>query len=157
MAPPRLATSHPRLFLVLAFTLYKTFLLLITAGTLMFRDYDTSSDRFAELFVTAPVSPLAAKLLRWDAVYFAHAARDGYVYEQEWAFLMGFSSVVRMAVSLLAQTTGVRADEIVMGVVVAHGAHLAAVLGLYQLTLVLLSLSAPSSLDDSLVAARRRA
>ena len=107
----------------------------------MLHDYDTSSDRFVELFAhTPPVPALAKKLLRWDAVYFVHAAQgNGKVYEQEWAFGIGFSSVVRGIITLIARTTGVRMGEVVVAIGLAHGMHLVAVLALYQLTLILLS------------------
>lgn len=38
---------------------------------------------------------LASVVLRWDAFHFAHIAKDGYVYEHEWAFLPGVTSVWR--------------------------------------------------------------
>ena len=34
------------------------------------------------------------KFVRWDAIYFTHLAEQGHVFEQEWAFGMGFSTVV---------------------------------------------------------------
>ncbi len=34
------------------------------------------------------------KLVRWDALYFTHMADQGHVFEQEWAFGVGLSSVI---------------------------------------------------------------
>jgi phosphatidylinositol glycan class V len=134
------AAARPHLFLVAAFALYKTALLLIAAGTLALDDYDTSSARFSELAPggSAP-GALAGKLLRWDAVYFIHTAQErGYVYEQSWAFGIGFSAVVAGATSALRAVISAAAPgEVVVGVAVAHAAHLAAVLALYRLTVAL--------------------
>ena len=38
---------------------------------------------------------LASAVLRWDAFHFAHIARDGYVYEHEWAFFPAAPSLMR--------------------------------------------------------------
>jgi phosphatidylinositol glycan class V len=39
--------------------------------------------------------------LRWDAFYFAHIAKNGYVYEQEWAFFPGTPLIMKYAGSIL--------------------------------------------------------
>ncbi|THH12498.1 hypothetical protein EW146_g7639 [Bondarzewia mesenterica] len=39
------------------------------------------------LWLNDPISPLTSSLLRWDAFHFAQIAKEGYVYEQQWAFL----------------------------------------------------------------------
>ncbi|KAI9059428.1 glycosyltransferase family 76 protein [Trametes sanguinea] len=44
---------------------------------------------------------LASALLRWDAFHFAHIARDGYVYEHEWAFFPGAPYVMELGAGVL--------------------------------------------------------
>lgn len=39
----------------------------------------------------------ATAALRWDAFHFLHTARNGYVYEHEWAFLPGVSFLMHIA------------------------------------------------------------
>lgn len=39
---------------------------------------------------------LTSSLLRWDAFHFAHIAREGYVYEHEWAFSPGLPLVMNI-------------------------------------------------------------
>jgi hypothetical protein len=41
------------------------------------------------------ISKWSEPLLRWDSFYFLHIAREGYVYEQEWAFFRGTPMVMR--------------------------------------------------------------
>ncbi|OJT06583.1 GPI mannosyltransferase 2 [Trametes pubescens] len=43
---------------------------------------------------------LASAVLRWDAFHFAHIAREGYVYEYEWAFLPGVPWIMSHIVHL---------------------------------------------------------
>ncbi|KAG0708332.1 glycosyltransferase family 76 protein [Suillus ampliporus] len=45
-------------------------------------------------------SPWASVLLRWDAFHFAHIAREGYVYEYEWAFFNGMPLLMRVSAYL---------------------------------------------------------
>ncbi|KAG1724094.1 glycosyltransferase family 76 protein [Suillus paluster] len=41
-------------------------------------------------------------LLRWDAFHFAHIAKEGYVYEYEWAFFNGLPLLMRVSAHLQA-------------------------------------------------------
>ncbi|GJE96715.1 glycosyltransferase family 76 protein [Phanerochaete sordida] len=80
---------------------------------------------------------IAQPLLRWDTLYFAHIAQEGYVYEQEWAFFPGAPFVMRTAGELLRR---LQADD---SLTVAHllaGGGLASLLcgtttTLYDLTM----------------------
>lgn len=97
---------RPLLVLTQAFVLWKIVLFAIVAlrpGP----DYDTSTELFFELQSSAPatqalapsgiVFQFIAKLIRWDAMYYVSIAERGFVYEQEWAFGWGFTSLVRAA------------------------------------------------------------
>lgn len=46
--------------------------------------------------LTGPLDSVSSTLLRWDAFHFAHIARDGYVYEHDWAFLPGTPGLMRL-------------------------------------------------------------
>ncbi|KAG1799794.1 glycosyltransferase family 76 protein [Suillus plorans] len=47
-------------------------------------------------------TPPSSILLRWDAFHFAHIAREGYVYEHEWAFFNGLPLLMRISDHLQA-------------------------------------------------------
>ncbi|KAJ4192528.1 ER membrane glycoprotein subunit of the GPI transamidase complex-like protein [Fusarium falciforme] len=127
--------THPILTLTAAFTGWKALLLSIAVGASIGPDYDTSTSLFFEAVHkdTPGHASLAARLTRWDALYFMHDARVGKVYEQEWAFGVGLPVVVRGVRHLL----GVDALEATVAVAVSHVSHLIAVLALYQLTVIL--------------------
>lgn len=62
--------------------------------------YDTSTqvlfDRYpsySDAWLAEAARWLAAKLTRWDAIYFTNTAARGLVFEQEWAFSPVFSKV----------------------------------------------------------------
>jgi hypothetical protein len=50
---------------------------------------DVSNGLASQLLTT-----IATKLTRWDAIYFIKVAARGYLFEQEWAFGWGFTSLV---------------------------------------------------------------
>ncbi|KAG1810798.1 glycosyltransferase family 76 protein [Suillus variegatus] len=59
------------------------------------------SARLLPLFDASPSiwingTPPSSILLRWDAFHFAHIAREGYVYEHEWAFFNGLPLLMRI-------------------------------------------------------------
>lgn len=134
-------SSRPLIFLTTAFTAWKSFLLAIALGTSVGHDYDTSTSLFFQhaYGASANFSGLATRLTRWDALYFMHSTRAGYVYEQEWAFAMGLPMVVR-AIGGLLRGLGMEMSgvwEPLVAIAVAHVSHLIAVLALYQLTMVI--------------------
>lgn len=72
--------TSPRCYLLVLFSLWKILLFsiaLMSPGP----GYDTST----ELLEGVGDSNLLS-LVRWDAIYFVEAARNGYVFEQQWAF-----------------------------------------------------------------------
>lgn len=132
---------QPLIFLTTAFAAWKAFLLTIALGTSFAHDYDTSTSLFFQhaYGASANFTGLATRLTRWDALYFMHSTRVGYVYEQEWAFAMGLPMVVR-AVGGLLRGLGLEMSgvwEPLVAIAVAHVSHLMAVLALYKLTMVI--------------------
>lgn len=93
--------DHPKGFLVLSFIAWKLILLCI-ALTTPGPGYDTSTvllHPYINLaqaksgFEWEPASRLRS-LVRWDAIFYTQLARHGYLWEQEWAFGWGFTSLV---------------------------------------------------------------
>ncbi|KAM4063145.1 mannosyltransferase (PIG-V) domain-containing protein [Hirsutella rhossiliensis] len=135
---PLLSASQPLASLTALFVLWKGFLLAVALAAAVAADYDTSTSLFFDrLYGTrARVPALAARLTRWDALYFMHHARDGYVFEQQWAFTAALPLLVRALVSVFPSSTGDAAWEPLVAIAVVHASHLVAVLALYRLTLV---------------------
>lgn len=134
--------SRPLQSLITVFAAWKGFLLAIALGTAVSDDYDTSTSLFFEHLYgsSANASALATKLTRWDALYFMKAARDGYVYEQQWAFGAALPVSVRGILWLLKPLVHLVGDvalEPMVAIIFANFTHLVAVLALHRLTLVL--------------------
>jgi phosphatidylinositol glycan class V len=127
--------SRPILSLTTVFAAWKGFLLAIALGASVGPDYDTSTSLFFDIVhgASTPVPALAARLTRWDALYFMHDAVKGKFYEQEWAFGIGMPAAVRSICGLL----GLRLWEPLVAIAISHVSHLVAVLALYKLTIVL--------------------
>ncbi|KAL5336805.1 GPI mannosyltransferase 2 [Aspergillus crustosus] len=83
--------------------------------------------------------PIPLKFVRWDSIYFEHIARDGYIFEQEWAFSSTYSSLVNSLSSLLFRPVDSNltstARFAVSAVALAHVAHYLSVLALYRLSI----------------------
>lgn len=105
--PYKRPLDDPRKSLVLLFGVWKLVLLLAalsspgagydTSTSILFRRYGLTAEQHEQ----APIyhrlcGDLARKLVRWDAVYFVEIANRGYVFEQEWAFARGFTSLVNL-------------------------------------------------------------
>lgn len=64
--------------------------------------YDTSSNLLVSQSLQAPtiqsvpprIGHKLLKFVRWDAIYYTEIARNGHVFEQEWAFGKGLSTVL---------------------------------------------------------------
>ena len=134
--------ARPRRTLISIFIAWKALLLTIALGSSFAQAYDTSTSiLFEHLYGYSPTiaSNFATRLSRWDAIYFIHAAKEGYVYEQEWAFGTGLSLSIRFMTQLL-QLAGVESQGIepLVGIVLANASHLMATLVLYKLTNILI-------------------
>ncbi|KJZ74585.1 GPI mannosyltransferase 2 [Hirsutella minnesotensis 3608] len=134
--------SRPKGSLIALFAAWKGFLLAVALGAgALGRDYDTSTSLFfdrvygSQTRVPAP----AAALTKWDALYFMHFARAGYVYEQEWAFSAAMPLLARGITSLFLFTSSGHdvAWEPVFAIAIAHISHLVAVLALHRLTMIM--------------------
>ncbi|KAH9939650.1 glycosyltransferase family 76 protein [Epithele typhae] len=111
---------------------------LLTAISAQFPPFDASPKVL--LFSNgSPSLPraLASTVLRWDAFYFAHIAREGYVYEQEWAFFPGSPLIMRMVGSVFPQSEeGLSWELALLGGLVASSVSAFSVLTLYDLSLL---------------------
>lgn len=128
--------------LISIFIAWKAVLLAIALGSSFSQAYDTSTSiLFEHLYGSSPTiaSTFATRLSRWDAIYFIHAAKEGYVYEQEWVFGTGLSLSIRFITHLL-KIAGVESQglEPLVGIVLANTSHLMASLVLYKLTNILI-------------------
>lgn len=107
---------HQLLSLSLLFIAWKG-LVLTTAWCAPGLGYDTSTT----------LLPSGSKLVRWDAIYYVHKAQYGEVFEQEWAFGKGLSTVMSTMSSQNLNST------IAAGVLLAHASHFISVLVLWAI------------------------
>lgn len=100
---------QPLWSLTLVFVLWKSLLFLVVTAC-PGPGYDTSTSLLPYLNrSTGPAADVGAasgafplKFIRWDPIYFVHIVQHGYVYEQEWAFGYGFTSIWRFFASRIA-------------------------------------------------------
>lgn len=154
---PSASLSAP-LTLTVAYIAWKLFILLLSVGTLIGPDYDTSTSIFFDVLGAAMrnsssdvtsatsssswVSTLASRLTRWDAIYFVHGSRVGYVYEQQWAFSPTLALFLRWLAQQARVVLGIPATaadhlDAAAGITLAHLSHWVAVMALYRLTMIL--------------------
>lgn len=108
------------IYLAVAFVTWKSLILLL-ARCAPGDGYDTST----------LLLPSTSKLTRWDAIYFVEKARHGDIFEQEWAFGKGLST-------LLGFTSGHSLDTtITAGILLSHIAHYTAVIILWKIASLL--------------------
>lgn len=89
---------HGHSLLVQSFLSRLLICVLIVSSTALLTLFDTSP----KLILDDSGSAWTNSLLRWDAFHFAHIAREGFVYEHEWAFFPGISLVMRWSCSVLS-------------------------------------------------------
>lgn len=90
------ATGHIRTLLILSVTARLAAWALVSISAYVLPLFDASPSIWISR--TSPSSIL----LRWDAFHFAHIAREGYVYEHEWAFFNGLPLLMRVSAHLQA-------------------------------------------------------
>lgn len=117
---PQIWRMHDALRLTGVVVVWKSLILLLTSlapGP----GYDTSTT----------LLPSTSKLTRWDAIYYVSKARRGDVFEQEWAFGKGLSTLLNPSAKHGIDTT-IRA-----GIALSHLSHLIAVLLVWKIAMLL--------------------
>lgn len=137
-----------RATLLKAFLAWKAVLFAVVLGTVFLPSYDTSTSLALGLppdhtshpapLPTSLSDALAARLTRWDAIYFTAIAHRGYLYEQEWAFGPGLPFLVSKVLLPLSSLLGLRLPRTpktasLVSVAVTNASHLGAVLLLHAL------------------------
>jgi hypothetical protein len=109
--PRFLDPSQPIKSLSIGFWVWKALLFVIIIGCPGL-GYDSSSsllpfqsngsvDVIASAEAGHTLLPIPLKFVRWDSIYFVHIARNGYVFEQEWAFSYVYSNLVDLLSSCI--------------------------------------------------------
>ena len=99
-----LAAQEPIYLLLLLFATWKAFLFVLalsspgpgydTSTTLLQLAEPVTNDQSHLSPVPLSLKPLILKLVRWDAIYYTQVARRGHLFEQEWAFGVGFPRLI---------------------------------------------------------------
>lgn len=160
MGSIRISLNHPYKSLLVVFVFWKTLLLLLAVfspgpgydtSTTLGRLNSNATNANRDGPFIAILRLVSSKLTRWDAIYFTEVASRGYVFEQEWAWGLGFTKLINffangegletiqhfrlIIISALQQTGAVdyAFKENIAGIIIAHAAHGLAVLVLYCL------------------------
>jgi phosphatidylinositol glycan class V len=138
--------ERPKLSLSYYFVAWKLLLLLValaspgpgydTSTSLALEPVSTNSTQGSRFIQYGSESQwdITLKLTRWDALYFTKVAHDGYTYEQEWMAGFGFTRLLGFLSSFGTSLQQMALVSLV-GVGLAHAAHLISVLILYDLGL----------------------
>ncbi|KPI37825.1 GPI mannosyltransferase 2 [Cyphellophora attinorum] len=110
------ARDQPLTTLTAIFVLWKSLLFILAVASPGI-GYDTSTD----LLDWPGGGSVFAKLVRWDAIYFTQMAKDGHVFEQEWAFGVGISGLLSRVSRLLYDVTMPNVQQLaISGLVISH-------------------------------------
>lgn len=98
---PKAIRDHPPVALTTLFLGWKLCIVVIALASPGI-GYDSSTSLLSskgsphQILLETPTSLTSPwfKFVRWDAIYFTHISQQGHVYEQEWAFGMGISTVL---------------------------------------------------------------
>ncbi|KAL2866583.1 DUF409 domain protein [Aspergillus lucknowensis] len=135
---------RPLRSLSIGFWLWKA-LLFVTIISCPGLGYDTSSsllqgDRSVDVISSAETKhvflSVPLKFVRWDSIYFIHIAKNGYLFEQEWAFSSAYGSLVKLlSTSIFRSDDSIEVPQLaVAAVALSHVAHFLSVLALYRLS-----------------------
>ncbi len=145
--PP--STHHRRLLFVLS-CMASLLTLVLTVASAQLPLFDSSPKVLLPPWTepTGFLAPLrrtlASAVLRWDAFHFAHIAREGYLYEHEWAFFPAAPSIMRSLGGLLrswiptVSNSPLEVEDVLVGGMLGSMLSVHSVLVLYDLTLELL-------------------
>ncbi|KAF9218399.1 mannosyltransferase [Gyrodon lividus] len=122
MVLPSLSDQHLRSLIVLSLLSRLLVATLITLATSLLTLFDSSP----RLILSDAVPPWTSSLLRWDAFHFAHVAKEGHLYEHEWAFFPALPFVMHASGSLLS-SIGFESSSQDWAAMLLGGAILAAV------------------------------
>ncbi|KAG2153673.1 glycosyltransferase family 76 protein [Suillus bovinus] len=87
-------TRHVRTLLTLSVLVRLAVWILVSISAYLLPLFDASPS----IWISG--TPPSSIFLRWDAFHFAHIAREGYVYEHEWAFFNGLPLLMRISAYL---------------------------------------------------------
>jgi phosphatidylinositol glycan class V len=99
----RISLNHPYKSLLAVFVIWKTLLLLLAVfspgpgydtSTTLGRLSPDATNADGDGPFTAILRLISTKLTRWDAIYFTEVASRGYIFEQEWAWGLGFTKLI---------------------------------------------------------------
>lgn len=128
-----MSTTHPLITITIVFVLWKALLLLI-AWSAPGDGYDTSTTLLS----------YSNKLVRWDAIYFVQMAQRGHIFEQEWAFGIGISTILSKI------SSGQLRSIITNGLILAHCSHFVSVLCLWNITKIIAKYDAKHARQNAL-------
>ncbi|KAL2404292.1 GPI mannosyltransferase 2 [Exophiala dermatitidis] len=144
---PKAIRDHPLIALTSLFFGWKLCIVVIALASPGI-GYDSSTSLLSskgsphQILLETPTSLTSPwfKFVRWDAIYFTHISQQGHVYEQEWAFGMGISTVLSWIAALIANAFHFgdsQAATLTAGLVLSNLTHWLSVIQLFALATAL--------------------